>query len=137
MKSINLSRLPLPSLSYKSSYYVFNRHILAFKRANVKFHLRNYYDHSFHEHTSLESPNGTHCLNPKRYHGVSIENTYYYRLPSTISIRNIWSTYDLTYRSKSLLTITQPQYSLKVERQHNESAWWSHDYLTTLSDDSP
>ena len=31
MKAISFSRLPLPFLSYKSSYYVFNWHILALK----------------------------------------------------------------------------------------------------------
>ena len=93
--------------------------------------------HSFHEHTSLGSPKGTHCLNPKRYHGAPIENTYYYRLPSTMtqSIGNIWSTYDLTYKSKSLLTLVQTQYSIKVEKQHNETTWWGHDYLIALSHD--
>ena len=34
-------------------------------RNYVKFHLSNYYGHSFHEHTSLGSPKGTHCLNPR------------------------------------------------------------------------
>ena len=72
----------------------------------------------------LGSPKWTHCLNPDRYYGVSIENTYCYRFSSTItkSIGNIWSTYDLTRRSKPLLTSTQAQYSLKVERQYNEVA---------------
>ena len=51
-------------------------------------------------------------------------------------IENIWSTYDLTHRLKSLLTLAQAQYSLKVERQHNEAAWWGHDYLIALSHDS-
>ena len=61
------------------------------QRAYVKFHLWNYYGHSFHEHASLGSPKVTHCLNPKRHHGVSIENTYCYRLPSIVtqSIGNI------------------------------------------------
>ena len=137
-KAINLSRLSLPSLSYRSSYYVFNWYILVLKKAYVKFHLRNYYDHSFHEHTSLGSPKGTHCLNFKIYHGVSIENTYCYQLPSTVTqfIGNIWSTYDLTRRLKPLLTLAQAQYYLKVEKQHNEAYWWGHDYLIALSHDS-
>ena len=28
---------------------------------------------------------GTHCLNIMRYHGVSIENTYYYQTASTVT----------------------------------------------------
>ena len=109
------------------------------QRVYVKFHLRNYYGHSFHDNTSLGSHKGTHYLNPKRYHGVSIENTCCYLLPSimTQSIGNIWSIYDLTRRSKSLLISAQTQYSLKVERQHNEAAWWGHDYLIVLIHDSP
>ena len=97
---------------------------LSSQRAYIKFHLRNY-GHSFHEHTSLRSSNGTHCLDPKRYHGAFVENTYCYRLPSIVtqSIGNIWLTYDLTRMSKSLLNFAQAQYSLKVERQHNEVAW--------------
>ena len=112
---------------------------LSSQRDYVKFHLRNYYDHSFHEHTSLGSPKRTHCLNPMRYHSAFIENTYCYRLPSIVtqSIGNIWLTYDLTRMSKSLLNFAQAQYSLKVERQHNEVAWWGHDYLITLCHGSP
>ena len=108
------------------------------QRVYIKFHLRKYYDHSFHEHTSLRSPVGTHCLNPKRYHSVSIENTYCYLLPLTVtqSIGNIWSAYDLICRLKPLLTSTQTQYFLKVERQQNETTWWNHDYLIGLSHDS-
>ena len=96
---------------------------LNFQRAYVKFNLRNYYNHSFHENTSLGSRKGTHCLNPKRYHGAFIENTYYYWLSSIVTqyIGNILSTYDFTRRSKSLLTLAQVQYSFKVERQHNEA----------------
>ena len=70
---------------------------LSSQRAYVEFYLRNYYDHSFHEHTSLGSPKGAQCLNPKRYYGAFIENTYCYHLPSTVtqSIGYIWSTYHL------------------------------------------
>ena len=138
MKTISLSRLPLPFLSYKFSYRVFNWHFLVFKRTYVKFHLRNYYNHGFHEHTSLGSPKGTHCLNPKRYHGAFIENTHSYWFPPIVtqSIRNIWSAYDLTHRLKPLLTSVLAQYSLKVERQYNEATWWSHDYLIALSHNS-
>ena len=48
-----------------------------------------------------------------RYHGISIENIYCYRLPSTVtqSIGNIWSIYDLTRRSKSLLILAQTLFS--------------------------
>ena len=53
---------------------------LSSQKTYVKFHLKNYYGHSFHEHTSLRSPKGTHYLNPKRYHGAFIENIYCYRL---------------------------------------------------------
>ena len=35
----------------------------------------NYYTHKFHNYMSFGSPNGTHCLKPMIYHGVSIENT--------------------------------------------------------------
>ena len=91
---------------------------LSSQKVYFKFHLRNYYSHSFHERTSLGSPKMTHC--PMRYHGASIENTYCYWLPSTVtqSIRNIWSIYDLTCRSKPLLTLAQAQYSLKVDVIH-------------------
>ena len=77
-----------------------------------------------HEHTSLRSLKGTLSFNPMRYSGVSIENTYCYWLPSTMtqSIENIWSVYDIARRSKLLLTLAQTQYSLKVERQHNKVA---------------
>ena len=34
--------------------------------------------HKVHDHMSFGSSKGTHCLNPMRYHGVSIENTYCY-----------------------------------------------------------
>ena len=65
-------------LSYISFYCVFKGHVVALKEPMSSFHLRNYYDHSFHEHTSLRSPNMTHYLNPMRYHDDSIENTYCY-----------------------------------------------------------
>ena len=138
MKTINLSRLILQFVSYISSYCVFNQHILALQKHNVKFHLRKYYDHSYDEYTSLGTPKRTHCLNPMRYHDASVENTYCYQFSSIVtqSIRNIWLTYDLTCRSKPLLTLVQTQYFLKVERQYNEAAWWSHNYLIVLSYDS-
>ena len=38
----------------------------------------NYYGHSLPNQMTFGSPNKTYCLNPMRYHGVSIENTCYY-----------------------------------------------------------
>ena len=72
------------------------------------------------------------------YHSPSIDNTYYYQLPSIVaqSIGNIWLAYDLGRRLKSLLTLAPTQCSFKVKRQHNEVAWWSNDYLIALSHDS-
>ena len=64
MKFISLSRLLLLSMSYKSSYFIFNWYILALNYVN--FHLRNYYGHSLHEHVFLRSPNETLCLNPMK-----------------------------------------------------------------------
>ena len=46
----------------------------------VKLHLRNYYDHIFHDHKYLGSPNGTYCLKPTRHHDVFIKKIYYYLL---------------------------------------------------------
>ena len=87
-------------------------------RVYVKFHLRNYYDHSFHEYTSLGSTKKTCCLNPMRYRGVFIGNSYCYWFLSIVVqfIWNIWSAYNPTHKSKSLLTLSQTQYSLKVKR---------------------
>ena len=47
--------------------------------------LRNYYDYKFYEHMSFRSLIGTNCLNPMRYHGVSIENIYCYHPPSIMT----------------------------------------------------
>ena len=107
-------------------------------RTYVKFHLWNHYDHNLHEHTFLGSFKGTLYLNPIKYHCIFIENTYCYYLPLTVtqSIRNIWSTYDLTHRSKSLLILAQTQFSLKVDEQYNEITWWNYDNLITLCHDS-
>ena len=60
-----------------------------------------------------------------RYHGASIENTYCYRFPLAVTqtIRNIQSAYDLSHRSKPLLTFAQAQYSLKVKRLHSIATW--------------
>ena len=135
-------------MSFKTTFFIIELKILllsiqltcfSYQRTYVKFHLRNYYDHSFHKHTSLGSPKRTHYFNLKRNHGVSIENTYCYWLSSIVtqSVGNIWSTYDLMRRSKPLLTSVQVQYSLKVKRQYNKATWWGHDYLIALSHDSP
>ena len=111
---------------------------LSSQRTYVKFHLKNNYDHSFHEHTTLGSPKGTRYFNPMRYHNASIENTYCYWISSIVtqSIGNIWLTYDLTHKSKPLLILAQTQYSLKVDRQHNGAAWWDNNHLIALSHDS-
>ena len=92
-KTISLSRLPLLSLSYKSSYYVDQLIYFSSQRAYVEFHLRNFYDHSLYENTFLGLPKETLCLNLIRYRSVSIKNTYCYRLPLTVtqSIENILS----------------------------------------------
>ena len=44
--------------------------ILWFTRIYIKFYLRNYYDHKFHDHMSLGSLKKTRCLNPMIYHNV-------------------------------------------------------------------
>ena len=41
--------------------------------------------HKFHDHKLFGSPKGTHYLNPMRYHGVFIENTYCHQLPSIVT----------------------------------------------------
>ena len=51
---------------------------LSSQRAYVKFHLRNYYNHSLHGHTSFGFCKGKLCLNPMRYHGAFFENIYFY-----------------------------------------------------------
>ena len=42
--------------------------------ANV--HSMKYYGHSLLDHMSFKSPKRTLCLNPMKYHGAFIENTY-------------------------------------------------------------
>ena len=41
--------------------------------------------HRFHDHMSFGSLKGTHYLNPMRFHGAYIENTYSDQLPSTVT----------------------------------------------------
>ena len=105
----------------------------------IKLHLRNYYGNSLYMNTSPYNHPKDTLSQSHEISYASIENAYCYQLPSTVAqfIRNIWSTYNITHRSKSLLTLTQTQYSLKVKRQHNEIIWWNHDYLITLYYDSP
>ena len=55
------------------------------QRAYVKFQLRNYYDHKFLEHTSLESLKDHIVLISMRYHSVLIENTYCRKTLSTVT----------------------------------------------------
>ena len=47
--------------------------------------LRDYYGYKFHDHVSLGSLKETHCLNPLRYHGASIKNTYCHQPSSTVT----------------------------------------------------
>ena len=91
-----------------------------------KFHWRKCYGHSLLDRMSFGLSKKTHYLNLIRYYSVSIENTYCYQLPSimTQSIGNIWSTYDLSRRSKSLLTLVQTQYSFKVKSPYSIVVWW-------------
>ena len=138
MKAINLLRLFLQSLSYRSSYYVNKRHNQLTKSI-CQIPLKELpWAHRFHDHTSLRSPKGTHCL---KVHEISwcIYWEYLFLLVSINnekSIGNIWSAYDLAHRSKSLLIAMQAQYSLKVETQHIEATWRSHDYMITLCHNS-
>ena len=90
VKVIILSRLPLISLNYISSYYVQLTYFNS-PKTYIKFHLRNYYDHNLCKHTSLRLSNETLYISPMKYHDVSIENTYYYQLSLIVtqSIENI------------------------------------------------
>ncbi|KAJ9680388.1 hypothetical protein PVL29_019652 [Vitis rotundifolia] len=58
--------------------------ILIYIQIHIK-NYRNYYGHKFQNHMSFESPKGTHCLNPMRYHGAYIENTCRYQSPSMVT----------------------------------------------------
>ena len=86
VKVINLSRLSL--------LYIFELQILllsvqltclSFLRANVEFHLRNYYDFSLHEHTFLESPKGTLSQSHEILYIV-----FLLRIPITTSFYQQW-----------------------------------------------
>ena len=60
---------------------------------------------------------GTHYLNPIRYHGAFIENTYCHQPPSTVtqSIR-IYDHFRFSPIGQSLMLIwAEAQYPLKVE----------------------
>ena len=86
----------------------------------------NYCDHIFHDHMSFGSPKGTHCLNPMRYHGASIKNTYYHQ--SSLIVTKSLGIYDhfrvLSIGQSLLLILTQTQYPLKVKSPCNIVAWW-------------
>ena len=74
---------------------------------------------------SFGSPKGTHYLNPMRYHGASIENTYFHQPPLIVtqSIR-IYDHFRVLPISQSLLLIlTQTQYPLKVKSPCSIVAW--------------
>ena len=75
---------------------------------------------------SFGSPNGTHCLNPMRYYGVSIENTYFHQ-PSLIVTQSI-RIYDhfrvLPIGQSLLFILAHTQYPLKIETPCSIVAWW-------------
>ena len=70
---------------------------------------------------SFGSPKGTHCLNPMRYHGASIENTCFHQPPSTMT--EFIGVYDhfrvLPIGQNLLLKLTQTQYPLKVDSPYS------------------
>ena len=96
---------------------------LSSQRAYAKFHLRNYYGHSFHEYASLGSLNGTLHLNPKRYHGAFIENTYCYWLPSTVT--PIHGEYMINLRSHPLVKVIANFSTSSIFSQGWETTQWS------------
>ena len=60
-----------------------------------------------HDHMSFGSPKGAHYLNPMRYHGAFIENTYCHQPPSIVaqSIR-IYDHFRVSPIGHSLLLIS-------------------------------
>ena len=75
---------------------------------------------------SFGSPKRTHCLNPMRYHSVSIENICCHQPPSTVaqSIR-INDYFRVSPIGQILLLILeQAQYPLKAENPCSFVAWW-------------
>ena len=75
---------------------------------------------------SFGSPKETHFLNPMRYHGAFIENTYCHQPPSTATQSiGIYDHFRVSPIYQSLLVIlAQTQYLLKVESSYNIVAWW-------------
>ena len=68
---------------------------------------------------SFVSPKGTHRLNLMRYHGASIENTYYHQ-PSSIVTQSIgiYDHFKVSSIGESfLLILAQVQYYLNLERR--------------------
>ena len=78
---------------------------------------------------SFGLPKGTHCLNPIRYHGASIENTCCHQPLSTMtqSIGILWLLSDLTHRSKPFLTL----YKLNTSQ-----SWESMQYSSLVNHDN-
>ena len=74
---------------------------------------------------SFGSFKGIHYLNLMRYHGVSIENTYYHQPPSTVTQSiEVYDHFRVSLINQSLLLIlAQTQYSLKVENPCNIVVW--------------
>ena len=74
---------------------------------------------------SFGPPNGTHYLNPMRYHGASIKNTYCHQPPSIVTQSiGIYDHFMVSPIGQILLLIlTQAQYALKVESPCSMVAW--------------
>ena len=75
---------------------------------------------------SFGSPKRTHCLNPMRYHGAYIENSYCHQSPSTMTQSvGIYDHFKVSPIGHSLLLIlAQTQYPLMVESPCSIVAWW-------------
>ena len=75
---------------------------------------------------SFGSPKRTHCLNPMRYHGASIENTCCHQpsLTMTQSI-GIYDHFRVSPIGQNfLLILAQTQYPFKIESTCSIVAWW-------------
>ena len=75
---------------------------------------------------SFGSSKRTHYLNPMRYHGAFIENSYCHQLPSTMTQSiGIYDHYRASPIGPSLMFIlTQTQYPLKVDSPYGIVVWW-------------
>ena len=75
---------------------------------------------------SFRSLKSIYYLNFIRYHGVSIENTYYHQSPSIVTQSiGVYNHFRVSPINQNLLLIlSQTQYSLKVESSCNIVAWW-------------